>query len=48
MVTYLMLLNWTDQGIKNVKDSPERLDGVKKLAKEMGGEVKAFYMTLGA
>jgi uncharacterized protein with GYD domain len=27
MVTYLMLLNWTDQGIKNVKDSPKRLDG---------------------
>ena len=34
MVTYLMLLNWTDQGIKNVKDSPKRLDGVKKLAKD--------------
>ena len=48
MVTYLMLLNWTDQGIKNVKDSPKRLDGVKKLAKDMGGEVKSFYMTLGA
>ena len=48
MVTYLMLLNWTDQGIKNVKDSPKRLEGVKKLAKEMGGEVKGFYMTLGA
>ena len=48
MVTYLMLLNWTDQGIKNVKDSPKRLDGVKKLAKDLGGEVKFFYMTLGA
>ena len=47
MVTYLMLLNWTDQGIKNVKDSPKRLDAVKKLAKEMGGEVKSFYLTLG-
>ena len=47
MVTYVMLLNWTDQGIKNVKDSPKRLDAVKKLAKELGGEVKSFYMTLG-
>ena len=47
MVTYVMLLNWTDQGIKSVKDSPKRLDAVKKLAKEMGGEVKSFYMTLG-
>ena len=48
MVTYVMLLNWTDQGIRNVRDSPKRLDGVKKVAKEMGGEVKSFYMTLGA
>ena len=48
MVTYVMLLNWTDQGIKNVKDSPKRLDAVKKLAKDMGGEVKSFFMTLGA
>ena len=47
MVTYLMLLKWTDQGIKNVKDSPKRLDAVKKLAKEMSGEVKSFYLTLG-
>ena len=48
MATYLMLLNWTDQGIRNVKESPKRLDGVKKLVKDMGGEVKGFYMTLGA
>ena len=48
MVTYVMLLNWTDQGIRSVKDSPKRLDGVKKLAKDLGGEVKSFYMTLGA
>lgn len=47
MVTYLMLLNWTDHGIRNVKDSPKRLDAVKKLAKELGGEVKSFYLTLG-
>ena len=47
MVTYLMLLNWTDQGIKNVKDSPKRLDGVKKLAKDMGGEVKGFLHDAG-
>ena len=35
MVTYLMLLNWTDQGIKNVRDSPKRLAAVKKLAKDI-------------
>jgi uncharacterized protein with GYD domain len=47
MVTAVMLLNWTEHGIKNVKESPKRLDGVKKLAKVMGGEVKSVYMTLG-
>ena len=47
MVTAVMLLSWTDHGIKNVKESPKRLDAAKKLAKDMGGEVKSFYMTLG-
>jgi uncharacterized protein with GYD domain len=27
MATYIVLMNWTEQGIKNVKDSPKRLDG---------------------
>jgi uncharacterized protein with GYD domain len=48
MPTYLSLLNWTDQGIKNIKDSPKRLDAVKKAIKGIGGEVKAFYMLQGA
>ena len=48
MPTYLSLLNWTEQGINNVKDSPKRLDAVKKSLKEMGGELKAFYMLQGA
>ena len=47
MAAYLMLLNWTDQGIRNVKESPKRLDAAKKLAKDMGGEFKSFYMTQG-
>jgi len=40
MATYLMLLNWTDQGIRNVKESPKRLDAAKKLAKDLIGEIK--------
>ncbi len=47
MATYLMLLNWTDQGIRNVKESPKRLDAAKKLAKDFGGEIKTVYMTQG-
>jgi len=48
MVTYLVLINWTDQGIRNVKESPKRLDAARKLAKDLGGEIKTFYMTQGS
>ncbi|MBI3707001.1 MAG: GYD domain-containing protein [Proteobacteria bacterium] len=47
MTTYIILGNWTDQGIRQVKESPKRLDAVKAALKAMGGEVKAFYMTMG-
>ncbi|MGH7206023.1 MAG: GYD domain-containing protein [Nitrospiraceae bacterium] len=47
MPTYISLLNWTDQGIKTVKDSPKRLDAAKKSLKDMGAELKTFYMTQG-
>jgi uncharacterized protein with GYD domain len=47
MTTYIMLANWTDQGVRNVKDSPRRLDAAKKLLEEVGGEFKAFFMTMG-
>ena len=47
MPTYIMLANWTDQGAQRVKDSPRRLDTAKKALADMGGEFKAFYMTMG-
>src|SRR5437867_6182176 len=47
MPTYISLLNWTDQGIKTVKESPKRLDAARKTLKEMGAELKTFYMTQG-
>jgi len=48
MATYLIQINWTEQGIRNIKDSPKRLDAAKKTLKDLGGEMKAFYMTQGA
>ena len=33
MAIYLMLLTWMDQGIRNVKESPKRLDARKSLPK---------------
>ncbi|RXT53006.1 GYD family protein [Bosea sp. Tri-44] len=47
MTTYIMLLNWTDQGARKLKDSPARLDTAKQALKDMGGDFKAFFMTMG-
>ena len=47
MPTYLSLVNFTQQGIQNIKESPARLDAAKKAFKAMGGELKHFYLTLG-
>ena len=47
MTTYIMLANWTDQGIRNVKDSPRRLDAARKILKEMGGDFTTFFLTMG-
>jgi uncharacterized protein with GYD domain len=48
MAKYILLTNWTEQGIKNVKESPKRLDAAKALIKKLGGEFRKFYMTTGA
>ena len=45
--SYVMLANWTDQGARQVKDSPKRLAAAKKALNEMGGEFKTLYMTMG-
>ena len=47
MTTYIVMLNWTDLGLKNIGDSPNRLEGAKKLLKEMGGSFDQFYLTMG-
>ena len=47
MATYIMLANWTDQGIQSAKESPRRLDAAKQVLKDLGGEFKSFFLTLG-
>ena len=47
MATYLSLFNWTDQGIRTVKESPKRLEVTRKALKKLGGGLKAFYMLQG-
>ena len=46
MAQYILLLNWTDQGIRTVKDSPKRAENFEKMVKDLGGETSIFY-TLG-
>jgi uncharacterized protein with GYD domain len=47
MATFITLVNFTDQGIKNVKDSPARFDAFKTLAEKLGVSVKSVYWTVG-
>ena len=47
MPSYVMLANWTDQGLRNIADGPRRLDAAKKMLEEMGGHFRELYMTLG-
>jgi uncharacterized protein with GYD domain len=48
MAQYIMLADWTEQGIRNVKESPGRLDAAKELCRKHGAEITAFFMTMGA
>ena len=47
MATFISLVNFTDQGIRNVKDSPGRYEAFKALAEKLGGTVKGVYYTMG-
>ena len=47
MPEYIILGQFTQEGIKNIKDSPKRLEDAKKLMKSLGGKLKVFYYTLG-
>ena len=47
MATFISLLNFTDQGIRNVKESPDRFDAFRALAEKMGVTVKSGYYTVG-
>jgi uncharacterized protein with GYD domain len=46
MPHYISLVNWTDQGIRTVKDTPKRADAVTALANKLGAEMQIFY-TMG-
>jgi uncharacterized protein with GYD domain len=47
MATYIAVINFTDQGIRAVKESPMRLAAATKLAETLGVTVKQAYWTFG-
>lgn len=47
MATFITLVTFTDQGIRDVKDSPARFEAFKGLAEQMGLVVKGVYYTSG-
>jgi uncharacterized protein with GYD domain len=47
MATHIVLMKMTDQGIKDVKNAPQRIDAAAKAVEAMGGKMTGFYFTLG-
>jgi uncharacterized protein with GYD domain len=47
MATFIVLGNFTEQGIRSIKDSPKRSDAFKALAAKAGVKVKDIYWTQG-
>jgi len=43
----IVLAKFTDQGMKNIKDSPQRAKAFRDLAKKQGVTVRELYWTLG-
>ncbi|XIA63162.1 GYD domain-containing protein [Bradyrhizobium sp. TZ2] len=47
MVTYVVLANFTDQGVRSAKDSPKRAEAFKRMAETFGVTVKELFWTQG-
>jgi len=48
MATFIVLAAFSDQGVRNVKQTIERADAFKQMAKKVGATVKDMYWTLGS
>ena len=42
MAAYVLLIKWTDQGMRQIRDSPNRLDKAKAMLRDMGGQFTSF------
>ncbi|MFP8891593.1 GYD domain-containing protein [Natrialbaceae archaeon A-CW2] len=47
MPTYILLTSFTQQGVENVRASPERTVHAKEMVESLGGTWKDFFVTMG-
>jgi len=47
MNMYITLMKLTDQGAKDLKDAPQRIEAGLKMFEKMGGKLIGFYSTMG-
>ena len=47
MAKYIVLINWTDKGIAEAKDTTNRAKKAQEMAKSLGGTLETLYWTLG-
>jgi uncharacterized protein with GYD domain len=48
MSMYMLLCNYTEQAVRNMKEMPKRREAAREKAKKLGVEIKAAYLALGA
>jgi uncharacterized protein with GYD domain len=47
MATYISFIQYTQQGMQKIKESPSRLDQVRKAYEAAGAKLKDFYLVMG-
>ena len=47
MSAYVLLCNFTDQGVRNIKDVPKRRAAAREVGKNLGVEIKSGHLALG-
>jgi uncharacterized protein with GYD domain len=47
MSMYMLLCNFTDQGVRNIKDAPSRRAAAREMGKKLGVDIKAGYLAMG-
>jgi uncharacterized protein with GYD domain len=47
MSDYILLINWTEQGISKIKESPDRYNSFKASLEKAGGKLIGGYYTFG-